>query len=81
MQYFSVRNLHVPKKVSIISNDGDASLDWCNPPVSHFKWDSRALVRRVMRWAVKADRGLRDVEHSIVPATFVSGSTIGPASK
>jgi DNA-binding LacI/PurR family transcriptional regulator len=79
LRFFTARNLHVPEDVSVFTNDEDASLAWCHPPISHFTWDQRALVRRALRWALNVDRGVRDVKHVLRPTRFVPGAIIAPA--
>lgn len=70
--------LRVPEDVSLLCTDGDPYFGWLRPPVSHLRWDSRTLVRRVVRWATNVSRGREDLQRTLVSAEFVEGGTIGP---
>ena len=78
-QFLASRGTRVPQQVSLICTDADPAFAWCMPPVSHIRWDSRPVVRRVVRWAAAVSRGRKDVKQTRVPAEFVVGGTIGPA--
>jgi DNA-binding LacI/PurR family transcriptional regulator len=67
----------VPEHVSLICNDADPSFGWCKPPISHIRWDSRPVVRRVLQWADHISRGKSDLRQTLTPAEFVVGGTIG----
>ncbi len=78
-QQFLLRNgLHVPDDVSLVCTDDDPAFSWCDPPVSHIRWDSAPLVRRIVRWADNVARGKDDRRPSFTKAEFVPGGTIGP---
>ena len=47
--------------------------------VSHIRWESRPLVRGVLKWANNVSRGKVDVRQMEIDAEFVPGGTIGPA--
>ncbi len=80
-QYLAGRGLRVPEDVSLICTDADATFAWCRPSVAHIRWDSRPVVRRVLRWAVNISRGQVDLRQTLTPAEFVQGGTIGPVAK
>ncbi len=80
-QFLARRGLRVPEDVSLISTDHHPELAWCDPPVSHIAWDTRPVVRRIVRWAGNISRGKRDVRQTLTPATFVEGGTIGPVAR
>jgi DNA-binding LacI/PurR family transcriptional regulator len=77
-QFLSRKRLRVPEEVSLVCPDQDVAFDWCLPPVSHIRWDSDPLVRRVVRWVTNVSRGKRDVRQFFTAAEFVAGGTIGP---
>jgi hypothetical protein len=79
MQFLQNRRLRVPEDVSLICTDGDPHFDWCRPAIAHIAWDTRPIVRRVVRWAANIARGKRDVRQTLTKAEFVEGGTIGPA--
>ena len=74
------RGLRVPEDVSLICSDGDPHFAWCRPSIAHIRWDSRPVVRRIVRWASNVSLGRRDVRQTLTAAVFVPGGTIGPAS-
>ncbi len=79
LQFCTNQGLRVPKDVSLVCTDGDPAFAWCKPSVAHISWDSRPLVRRIVRWASNVSVGKKDVRQTLTPARFVTGGTIGPA--
>jgi len=79
MQFLMDRGLRVPQDVSLVCTDHDRVFAWSQPAVAHIAWDSRPVVRQIVRWANNVARGQRDVRQSFTPARFVPGGTIGPA--
>lgn len=80
-QFLSRRRLRVPDDVSLICTDDSPDFKWCLPPVSHIRWDSRPLVRRILKWAAHISQGKEDLRQTETPAEFVPGGTIGPAPR
>lgn len=81
MQYLANRRLRVPQDVSLVCTDNDPVFDWCHPSISHIRWDSRPVVRRVLRWAANVSRGMDDLRQTFTLAEFMQGGTIGPVPK
>ena len=79
--HLSQRGLRVPQDVSMICTDADQTFDWCEPPVSHIRWDYRPVVRRIVRWADNVAHGKDDRRQTLTKAEFVEGGTIGPVAK
>jgi DNA-binding LacI/PurR family transcriptional regulator len=79
-QFLASRVIRVPQQVSLICTDADPAFAWCTPAISHIRWDSGPLVRRIVRWAATVSRGGMDVKQTSVPAEFVIGGTIGRAT-
>lgn len=80
LQFLSRWRLSVPDDVSLLCTDNSPDFDWCTPGVSHIRWESRPLVRGVLKWASNVSRGKVDVRQTEIDAEFVPGGTIGPAS-
>lgn len=80
-QFLARRGLRVPEDVSLICTDADYSFAWCKPSISHMRWDSRPVVRRVVRWASNIGRGQHDLRQTLTEAEFIHGGTIGPVAK
>lgn len=77
-QFLARKRLRVPEEVSLICTDQDVVFDWCQPAVSHMRWDSRPLVRRIVRWVNNVSHGRMDIRQPMTQAQFVEGGTIGP---
>lgn len=79
-QFLARRRLRVPEDVSLICTDESPDFSWCSPPVAHIRWDSRPMIRRIVKWATNVSQGKEDLIQTDTPAEFVPGGTIGPAS-
>ena len=78
-QFLGRRRLRVPENASLISTDPDPNFAWCVPSIAHIRWDSRPVVRHIVRWAASVSRGCRDAKQTFVAAEYVPGGTVGPA--
>jgi hypothetical protein len=76
--YLAKRKLRVPQDVSLVCTDDDPMFAWCEPSVAHIRWDSRPVLRRVVRWVDNVSRGKEDRRQTPTKAEFVEGGTIGP---
>jgi DNA-binding LacI/PurR family transcriptional regulator len=79
-QHLARLGIVAPRDISLICDDPDVAFSWCQPAVSHFRWDSRPIVSRVVRWADRVSRGTEDRRQRRVMAEFVEGGTIGPVA-
>ena len=79
-QFLAGRGIRVPQQVSLVCTDADPAFAWCVPAISHIRWDSGEVIRRIVRWAANVSRGRRDTRQTGVAAQFVEGGTIGPAA-
>jgi DNA-binding LacI/PurR family transcriptional regulator len=77
-QYLARRGILAPRHVSLVCCEPDPAFDWFEPPITHIHWDSRPLVRRIVRWADNVARGKHDRRQGFTKADFVEGGTIGP---
>lgn len=71
------RGVHVPEQVSLVSGDYDPLFDMCYPGFAHMRWDSRLIVRRIVRWVDAVRKGNADRKTVNIPSEFVSGGSIG----
>lgn len=78
-QFLSQRGLASPKDVSLFCLDQSPDFAWCYPTIAHIRWESRPLVRRMVRWVENIGKGKIDLRQTDTPAELVSGGTIGPA--
>jgi DNA-binding LacI/PurR family transcriptional regulator len=81
LQFCSSQGLRVPEDVSLVCTDYDPTFAWCKPSVAHIRWDSRPVVRRILRWADNVSLGKVDNRQTLTPSGFVPGGTIGPPRK
>ncbi|HEX5789523.1 MAG TPA: substrate-binding domain-containing protein, partial [Luteolibacter sp.] len=78
-QYLARNGLVAPRDVSMMCLDSDSVFAWCDPPITHIRWDPQLAVRRVVRWASNIAHGKDDGHKSLIKAEFIEGGTIGPA--
>ena len=78
-QFLLNRGMAVPRDVSLICTDASPVFDWCHPRITHIQWDTRPLIRRVVRWAANISRGRQDLRQSLIRASLVEGGTVAPA--
>jgi len=81
LDFCANRGIRVPEDVSLVSADASPGYDWCRPSVAHIRWDSRPVVRRMLRWAANVSRGKEDRRQTLTTAEFVAGGTIGRVGK
>jgi hypothetical protein len=72
------RGVLAPQHVSLVCSDPDPAFGWADPSVAHIRWDSRQVVRRIVRWADNVARGKDDRCQTLTKAEFVEGGTIAP---
>lgn len=80
-QYLARRGIHAPEHVSLVCADPDPTFTWHQPSVAHIRWDSRPIVRRIVRWANNVARGRDDRRKTFSKAEFVEGGTMGPRTR
>ncbi|MFU8893774.1 MAG: substrate-binding domain-containing protein [Luteolibacter sp.] len=80
-EFFARRGLRVPEDVSLVCADTPDMFVLRRTPVSHIRWDSRKVVRRVISWAGNISRGRQDFLQTLAKAEFVPGGTICKAKK
>ena len=82
VQQFLLRHrIQVPGEVSLVTSDNDPSFALCDPAIAHIRWNSKSLVGRIVRWANTVSQGGTDLKQTRLPAQFIPGGTIAPASK
>jgi DNA-binding LacI/PurR family transcriptional regulator len=80
-QHLARHGILAPEHISLVCADPDPTFAWFHPTISHIRWDSRPVVRRIVRWAANVSRGKKDLRQTMTPTEFVSGGTIGPAKE
>ncbi len=79
--YLARNGIIAPRDVSLFCDDPDRAFSWCEPAISHIRWDHEPIIRRVVNWTNKVARGLVDKRQGFTLAEFVEGGTIGPAPR
>ncbi len=77
-QFLGHRRLRIPEDVSLVCTDHSPDFQWCQPLVSHIRWDSAPSVRRILKWAANVSHGKEDFRQIETQAEFCRGGTIGP---
>ena len=77
-QFLAGRGIRVPQQVSLVCTDADRTFAWCMPAISHIRWDSGPVVRRMVQWAANVSHGKKDLRQTLTPAEFIEGGTTGP---
>jgi hypothetical protein len=80
MQFCARRGIRVPEDVSLACCDADPNFSWCKPAITHIRWNSRPVVRRIMRWAANVSRGMDDRSQTETRAELATGGTIDKVS-
>lgn len=80
LQFFGRRRILVPEDVSLVSTEATPDFGWCQPSISHMRWEVGPVVQRVVGWAANVSQGKKDLLQTLAPAEFVAGGSIGPAA-
>lgn len=78
-QQLAERGILVPRDVSMICTDPDPGFEWYEPRISHIRWDTEPILRRVLQWVDNVAHRREDLKVTSSNATFVEGGTIGTA--
>ncbi|QTN31551.1 substrate-binding domain-containing protein [Akkermansiaceae bacterium] len=76
--HLAQRGIIAPRDVSLVCEEADAALSWCDPEVACFEWDFAPIRRRILRWAKLVAQGKDDRRQTFSIARFIEGGTIGP---
>ncbi|MDP0492613.1 MAG: substrate-binding domain-containing protein [Verrucomicrobiota bacterium JB023] len=80
LQFAGRAGLQIPRDLSLICFENSANFDWCKPSIAHIHWERNTAVRRILRWSTHIAHGKTDLLTSSIPAKFIPGGTVGPAS-
>jgi DNA-binding LacI/PurR family transcriptional regulator len=78
LQFLANRGLCAPRDISLLCSDASPSFSWAAPSIAHIRWNPNPVIRRVVQWADRISSGQSDLRHSLTPAEFIPGGTIGP---
>jgi DNA-binding LacI/PurR family transcriptional regulator/DNA-binding transcriptional regulator YhcF (GntR family) len=78
LQHLARQGILAPQHVSLVCCDPDPVFVWFEPPVTHMRWDSRQMVRHIVRWVADVARGQNKRRKVHTKAELVEGGTIGP---
>lgn len=77
-QHLARQGIMAPQHVSLVCCDPDPIFAWFEPAVTHMRWDSRQMVRHIVRWVGSVARGQNIRRKAYTKAELVEGGTIGP---
>lgn len=77
-QHLARLGLLAPDQISLACTDAYPTFEWCRPTIAHIAWDSKPVIKRVLKWADNISCGKDDRRKSTTLAKFVDGGTIGP---
>jgi DNA-binding LacI/PurR family transcriptional regulator/biotin operon repressor len=77
LQFCGKYKLHIPEDVSLICSEYTPNFDFSNPAISHITWDTKPMIRRMVRWADNIASGKEDKRQTRIKAKFIEGGTIG----
>ncbi|MDH4409805.1 MAG: GntR family transcriptional regulator [Verrucomicrobiales bacterium] len=77
LAFLKARNLGMPGQVSFAVMFPDATFEWWQPTVSHFRWNEEPFFKHLERWLGRIAEGHTDVSQRHVEAVFVKGGTTG----
>jgi DNA-binding LacI/PurR family transcriptional regulator len=80
-QHLARRGILAPQHVSLVCCEPAPAFVWFEPPITHIRWDSRPLVRYIVRWATGVARGKNERRKVLTNAEFVEAGTIGPVKR
>lgn len=80
-QFLTRKGLTAPDDVSLVCTDHSQDFDWCQPAISHIRWESRPMIRHILKWVRNVSRGKADQRQTETRAEFVPGGTIGPVKE
>ena len=72
------RGIRVPQDISLLCLNDDPYFSQCQPAVSHVRWDTRPVVKRIVRWANNVSQGKEDTRQTQIKTEFIEGGTVGP---
>lgn len=78
-QHLALKDIIAPRDVSLVCCDTHPLFDWCQPQISHIRWDIPPVVDHTVHWVSELSRGKNERKASFIPAEFIEGGTIGPA--
>lgn len=81
LQFCLKNGLKVPENLSIICCDPCQTFEWCRPTITHFDWDNRQLVRRVLRWVTNVRSGKVDRKKGFLKTRLIEGGTMAAISR
>lgn len=80
-QHLARRGILAPQHVSLVCCDPDPAFAWFQPPVTHIRWDSRQMLRHIVRWVAEVAGGQNKRRKVLTEAELVEGGTIGPVNR
>lgn len=81
VQQLARLGIAAPDQISLACMDYSHVFDWSRPQITHIRWDTDPLIKRVVKWVEHVSDGKQDFQKSSIKATLHVGGTIGPVPK
>jgi len=79
LSFLKARHLTVPDQVSFAVMYPDATFEWWQPTLAHFRWSEDPFIKHLDRWLNHIAEGKTDVSQRHVEAVFEPGKTTAAA--
>jgi DNA-binding LacI/PurR family transcriptional regulator len=77
LSFLKARDLSIPAQVSFTVMFPDATMEWWQPTLAHFRWSEEPFIKHLDRWLGHIAEGHADVSQRHVEAVFVKGGVHG----
>lgn len=78
-QHLATKGIFAPRDISMVCAEQSPTIDWCRPAITHFRWESKPAVRRIVQWAGQVKLGHDDRRKLLTKLDLIEGGTMGPA--
>jgi DNA-binding LacI/PurR family transcriptional regulator len=76
LSFLNQRGLVTPQDLSLVAVFLTGSLEWCQPPLAHFRWRRELFTREIARWVQGVARGCPHRKQKLIPCEFVPSESI-----
>lgn len=77
LQHLALQGIQSPRDISLACLDPDPTFAWARPEVTHIYWDTKPMIRQILRWAEQVRRGNDCRQVTKIKAKLHRGGTMG----
>jgi len=77
VQQLAEKGILSPRDISLVCLDPDPTFTWARPDVAHIHWDTKPMIRQILRWAEHVQRGEDYRKTTRIKAKLHRGGTVG----